>query len=64
MNGLRAFRPVRNGLQVQLDLFGRQGWHNDQFQFLAGAALFAAAGQSKTDVQSFTAKPILTVTCQ
>jgi hypothetical protein len=35
-NGLRAFRPVRDGLQVQLDLFGMQDWHDiNYFEVLA-----------------------------
>jgi hypothetical protein len=45
-NGLRALRPIRNGFQVKVDLFGGQGWHNiELFLVPAGAALFAAAGE-------------------
>ena len=29
-DGLRAFRPVRNGFQVEVGLFCGQGWHNSK----------------------------------
>jgi hypothetical protein len=46
-NGFRAFRPVRNGLQVKVDFFGGQGRHNNNKSIPVppGAALFAAAGE-------------------
>ena len=44
-NGLRAFRPIRNGFQLKIDFFGGQGWHNGKSILVpTGAAPIAAAG--------------------
>ena len=43
-NGFRAFRPIRNGRQVKVCFFGRQGWHNFKFIFVSPEVALCGRG--------------------